>query len=358
MPKKSTRNLYEVTCRVEGKKYHFYGKTLHEAEAKRQAFKERAARIPLSLDGYTLGESVAASLETIQNDVAPQTYSSYRYELEKYIVNAQIGATALIDLTPMMFRSYWQLLLEQGLSPRTVGYIHTVTSTALKQAVLDGAIMTNPLLAVKRPRMPRSEAKALDHAQIDALLSVVDDEMFLRLIRTALATGMRRGELQGLMWKDVDFKAGTLSVSQSIVKEDGKEVVSKALKTKSSRRTITIDQKTLQVLRVQHTYCQRLRMQHGWPALCFVFPREDGAPLRQNTISKKFSQYCRQAGLEGFTFHSLRHTHATELVKAGIHFKIIQARLGHSSFMVTMDTYSHVSPGEDKSAAEAIERIL
>lgn len=89
-----------------------------------------------------------------------------------------------------------------------------------------------------------------------------------------------------------------------------------------------------------------------------MFPRENGAPLRQNTISQKFSQYCKQAGLEGFTFHSLRHTHATGLVKTGIHFKIIQARLGHFSFMITMDTYSHVSPGEDKAVTETIERIL
>lgn len=358
MPKKASRNLYEVTCRVNGKKYHFYGKTRHEAESKRKTFKDRAEQAPLSLAGYTLCEWVGAWLETVKDDIAPQTYTSYHYEMEKYIVHAQIGAVPLVDLTPMMFRNYWQVLLDKGLSPRTVAYIHTITSAALKQAVFDGAMITNPLLAVKRPRQPRREARAFDPEQIHALEAVVDNEMFLRLIHVALATGMRRGELQGLTWKDVDLSAGTISVNRSVIRKDGKEVISTALKTKSSRRTISIDEKTVAVLHAQHAYCQRLMLQNQWEELCYVFPREDGSPLRQNYISKRFSQYCRAAGLEGFTFHSLRHTHATELVKAGIHFKIIQARLGHSSFLVTMDTYSHVSPGEDRPAADVMAKIL
>lgn len=358
MPKKASRNLYEVTCRVNGKKYHFYGKTLHEAESKRKTFKERSERAPLSLAGYTLCEWVTAWLEAVKADIAPQTYTSYHYELDKYIANAQIGAVPLMDLTPIMFRNYWQTLLDRGLSPRTVSYIHTITSAALKQAVFDGALISNPLLAVKRPRQPRREAKALNPGQIHALEAVVDNEMFLRLIHVALATGMRRGELQGLTWKDVDLTAGTVSVNQSVIRKDDREVISTALKTKSSRRTISIDARTVAVLYAQHAYCQRLMLQNQWNELRYVFPREDGSPLKQNYISKRFSQYCHSARLEGFTFHSLRHTHATALVKAGIHFKIIQARLGHSSFLVTMDTYSHVSPGEDRPAADVMAKFL
>ncbi len=358
MPKMKHRDLYEVTCTVEGKRYHFFAKSKGEAIAKRDAFKDRVKKAPLSLSGYSLAEWVSAWLVAIKNDVSPQTYTSYTLEMRKHIINAPIGNIRLSDLTPIMFRNYWQKLLDDGLSPRTVSYIHTIIGSSLKQAVLDGALIANPLAAVKRPRQIRKQAVALDPDQIAALMNAIDDPVFHRLVHVTLATGLRRGELQGLTWDDIDFQKSRLSVNQSVIKDNGREVVSTALKTKSSRRTITIDKKTLEVLREQRAYCQSLMLRYRLPEIHFVFPREDGNPIRQNTISKKFTQYCRAAGIEGVTFHSLRHTHATELVKAGIHFKIIQARLGHSSFAITMDTYSHISPGEDEKAAEAIQKIL
>ncbi len=358
MPKMKNRDLYEVTCKVDGKRYHFYGRSKNEAIRKRDDFKERAKRAPLSLEGYTLAEWVAAWIIAIKNDVSPQTYSSYLMEMRKYIVSALIGTVKLSDLTPLMFRNYWQELIDGGLSPRTVSYIHTITSSALKQAVMDGALITNPLLAVKRPRQERRQAVALEPEEIERLREVITDAVYKRLIHVALATGLRRGEIQALTWDDIDFKEARLSVNQSVIRENGHEVVSTALKTKSSRRTITIDEKTIAVLQTQRAYCQSLMLQNRWPGIHFVFPREDGSPMRQNTLSKKFSQYAKEAGIENATFHSLRHTHATELVKAGIHFKIIQTRLGHSSFAITMDTYSHIAPGEDMAAAEAIEKIL
>ncbi len=358
MPKMKHRDLYEVTCTVEGKRYHFFGKSKNEAINKRNAFKEQVAHAPLSLAGYTLAEWVAAWLITIKDEVAPQTYSSYLMEMRKYIIAAAIGNIKLVDLTPMTFRAYWQRLLDNGLSPRTVSYIHTITSSALKQAVIDGALAGNPLQSVKRPRQVRHQVVALDHAQIVRLMDTITDAVFKRLVHVALATGLRRGELQALTWDAVDFEAGRLSVTQSVIRQDGCEVVSSALKTKSSRRTITIDAKTMAILRTQRAYCQSLMFKNRWQGIHFVFPRNDGTPMRQNTISKRFNQYCKAAGIEGVTFHSLRHTHATELVKAGIHFKIIQSRLGHSSFAITMDTYSHIAPGEDREAAEVIKNVL
>lgn len=358
MPKMKRRDLYETTCTVDGKRYHFFGKSKSEAVAKRNAFKERAEKAPLSLSGYTLAEWVSAWLVSVKNEVSPQTYSSYTLTMRKHIINALIGGVELSDLTPLMFRNYWQSLLDGGLSPRTVSYIHTVTGAALKQAVLDGALVTNPLSAVKRPRQIRKQIVALDHAQIAALMNVIDDPVFRHIVHITLATGLRRGELQGLTWDDIDFKSCRLSVNQSVIRADGREIVSTALKTKSSRRTITLDADTMEILRAQHAHCQALMLRFRWPEIHFVFPRDDGGPMRQNTISKKFSKYCAAAGIANATFHSLRHTHATELVKAGIHFKIIQARLGHSSFAITMDTYSHIAPGEDEAAAEAIRKIL
>ena len=196
--------------------------------------------------------------------------------------------------------------------------------------------------------------------QVHLLLSSIDDEMYGRLVRVALATGMRRGELQGLSWANVDFRRRTISVNQSVIRNDGHEVISPNLKTASSRRTITIDEGTVGVLRRQKAYCDEMKLRNGWRASTLVFPRDGKTerPLTQNYVSKKFSIYCHRIGLAGFTFHSLRHTHATMLVAAGVHFKIIQHRLGRSSFAVTMDTYSHVTPEMDREAADAISGII
>lgn len=196
--------------------------------------------------------------------------------------------------------------------------------------------------------------------QVHLLLSSIDDEMYGRLVRVALATGMRRGELQGLSWANVDFRRRTISVNQSVIRKDGHEVISPNLKTASSRRTITIDEGTVGVLRRQKAYCDEMKLRNGWRASALVFPRDGKTerPPTQNYVSKKFSIYCRRIGLVGFTFHSLRHTHATMLVATGVHFKIIQQRLGHSSFAVTMGTYSHVTPEMDQEAADAISGII
>lgn len=196
--------------------------------------------------------------------------------------------------------------------------------------------------------------------QVHLLLSSIDDEMYGRLVRVALATGMRRRELQGLSWANVDFRRRTISVNQSVIRNDGHEVISPNLKTASSRRTITIDEGTVGVLRRQKAYCDEMKLRNGWRASTLVFPRDGKTerPLTQNYVSKKFSIYCRRIGLTGFTFYNLRHTHATMLVAAGVHFKIIQHRLGHSSFAVIMDTYSHVTPEMDQEAAAAISEII
>lgn len=213
---------------------------------------------------------------------------------------------------------------------------------------------------MKRPRIERTPVSALNKDQVHLLLSSIDDEMYGRLVRVALATSMRRGKLQGLSWANVDFRRRTISVNQSVIRNDSHEVISPNLKTASSRRTITIDEGTAEVLCLQKAYCEKMRLKNGWRASTLVFPRDGKTerPLTQNYVSKKFSIYCHRIGLSEFTFHSLRHTHATMLVAAGVHFKIIQHRLGHSSFAVTMDTYSHVTPEMDREAADAISGII
>ena len=126
MPKRKNSNLYEVTAQVDGKRRHFYGRTKTEAMAKRKAYVEAMAKAPLSV-------------EEIKRDVSPQTYTSYKLTLRKHIARAQIGQIILTQLTPSLFRSCWQQLLDAGFATRTVVYVHTLTREVLKLAVEDGA---------------------------------------------------------------------------------------------------------------------------------------------------------------------------------------------------------------------------
>ncbi len=126
MPKRKNSNLYEVTAQVDGKRRHFYGRTKTEAMAKRKAYVEAMEKAPLSV-------------EEIKRDVSPQTYTSYKLTLRKHIARAQIGQIILTQLTPSLFRSCWQQLLDAGFATRTVVYVHTLTREVLKLAVEDGA---------------------------------------------------------------------------------------------------------------------------------------------------------------------------------------------------------------------------
>lgn len=360
MPRKNRSDgRYEMTVRIEGKKYHFYGNTKREAQIKRDAFIELMDKCPLVEKKIHLNEWCEAWLETIKRDISPQTLSSYSYLLRKHIISAPIGNLLLVDLTPAQFRIYWQQLLDKGLSARTVSYVHTITSEALKQAAMDGAIKYNPLINVRRPKQVRKPVQALTETQARELLEAINDPVFARIIRLALATGMRRGEILGLSWKDVDLDRQTISINQSVIRKDGKEVISTDLKNASSRRTISIDSATVEALREQRIYDINLKVRSaGFSDLDLVFCRKDGSPLRQNSISLQTKKLFDKQKLEGYTFHSLRHTHATLLIKNGVNFKIVQYRLGHSTFQQTMDTYSHVTPDMEHGVLKTLEKII
>lgn len=162
--KRKTRKdgRYEVTARVNGKKMHFYGATKREAQEKRDDYIATVKRCPLLPKEIRLGEWCTAWLESIKPNVTESTVRSYGDVISRLIQRAPIGSVLLQDLTPTMFRTYWQKLLDDGYSSRSVIYCHTVVSAALKQAVMDGALLTNPLLAVRRPKLNKKRNQSDD----------------------------------------------------------------------------------------------------------------------------------------------------------------------------------------------------
>ena len=192
------------------------------------------------------------------------------------------------------------------------------------------------------------------------VLQAAKDTPYYPCIFTAVYTGLRRSELLGLRWYDIDLDLATLSVVQTLHQlKNGTYVFGKP-KTKGSRRMIALSPSLAILLREHKAKQQFDRMLLGKPLSLtdLVFSHPDGSPLRPNTVSRAFERLARPLGFQGIRFHDLRHAHATLMLRQGVHPKIVSERLGHSSVAITLDIYSHVLPGLQESAARRFEESL
>jgi integrase len=218
---------------------------------------------------------------------------------------------------------------------------------------MDGLIPRNVADAVKAPQAHRKEVKPLIPAEVAALLSAAAGDRLEALYVTAVHTGLRRSELLGLKWTDIDLDAGTLSVQRSLDK-DGTFNLPKRNK---SRRTVKLTGQAAEALKGHRARQneERLRLGSLWEDPNLVFPNQAGKPMNaDNLYHRGFKPLLEKAGLSGFTFHSLRHTCATLLLSKNINPKIVSEMLGHSAISQTMDTYSHVMPGMTNVASDPL----
>jgi integrase len=172
-------------------------------------------------------------------------------------------------------------------------------------------------------------------------------------------TGMRRGEVLGLKWEDIDFEAGRLSVRRSLIPLGGEVIVSEP-KTARGRRSIALDAETVEVLKTQAA--SQLAEQREWGEACtdsgYICTKEDGTPYHPEVVSRYFRQAVKEAKLPTIRPHDLRHTHATLALRAGIHPKVVSERLGHATVSITLDTYSHAIPAMQEEAAVLIAGLV
>ena len=248
-----------------------------------------------------------------------------------------------------------------GLAERTVLHHHRVLSAALRRAVRLQLIYRNPAEAADTPRPPKiRDMNVLNLNESAHLLNAIQHRRLYIIVFLALSTGMRRSEILGLRWRDVDLDGGFLRVTQTL--QQTKDGVSfQPPKTDSSRRKIALPGVAVEALRRHKITQSEERLAaglgaHGSDSL--VTCKLSGAPLQPRHVSKEFSRTLRQAGMKQIRFHDLRHTHATHLLESGVHPKVAQERLGHSTIAVTMDIYSHVSAGMQEEAAAKIDASL
>jgi|SRR5215218_584548 len=336
----------------DGKRRYVSGKTKTEArEALAAARAAAAGGVVLDAGKVT----VADYLDRWLSDCLRPLVESSKMEHSTYVryagivknhISPTIGRKKLRNLSRAEVRALYSAK-GKDLAPRSVDYIHLTLRKALNQAMRDDLIPRS-VAAGERPRSSRTqeEIKALSSEQVRALLAAARGTRNEALYVVAVHTGLRQGELLGLKWPDVDLAGRRLSVRRALkITDHGLDFGPP--KNNASRRSVPLSKTAMTALRAHRTRQneERLRLGDLWQNQDLVFPNRVGKPLDHgNLYYREYKPLLQRAGLgdEGFTFHSLRHTFATELFNQRKRPKIIQSLLGHSSITQTMDTYSHL----------------
>jgi integrase len=304
-------------------------------------------------------------LPVMELNLRPTTWTTYQGPLNAYVIPT-LGAVELQRLTPGHLSVLYRELLTSGrrhrpggLAPKTVRNVHVLLHRVLKDAVRWGYVVRNVADAADPPKVKPAELQVWSPGQLRAFLAHVQGDRQYAAWLLAATTGMRRGELLGLRWVDVDLDAARIAVRQPRVVADHAVHVSEP-KTARSRRSIALDPVTVAALR-QHQARQAADRAAVGPAYVdsgLVFTHPDGSPIHPQRFSDWFRQHIRAAGLPAIRLHDLRHSYATAALAAGIPAKVVSERLGHATIAITMDTYSHVLPGLDERAATTVARLI
>jgi len=295
--------------------------------------------------------------EYVESNLSPSTVKGYQYIIDTHI-SKTLGKLTLKNVRPENLQSYYADKLKAGLSATSVRHHHTLLHTAFKHAVQWGLMPRNPADAVKAPRSRKPEMHTLSESEVETVLQHATVQYY-PLFYLGLFTGLRQGELLALRWSDIDLLGAEMSVSRSVVPLKGGGYVIKDTKTAKSRRTVALSPSTCQVLRehMEKQMSNYSRLGLTFDNNTLLFCHTDNSPLKANSVSGAWRTLMKRLAIKNIRFHDMRHTMATTMLRAGVHPKIVQERLGHSSIVITLDTYSHVAPGLQHAAANKLDDI-
>ena len=307
-------------------------------------------------------------LPTKRSQLRASTFASYRNNVDIHI-RPRIGHIPLQKLQPEDLDAFYAQLLVDGrrngagggLAPKTVRIIHGIIRKALADAHRKGTVDRNVADLADPPKVRAGGSKQMSvwsAEELRAFLADIEDTEWYAPIYVAANTGMRRGEVLGLYWRNIDLDARRLVVDQQLLSV-GYEAGIADVKTTNSRRTVDLDARTVSVLRVWRRRQLEQQLSTGQRGDGdFVFTRPGGEPIHPDFFSQSWERLVRDSGLRRIRLHDLRHTHASILLKAGVPVKVVSERLGHSSPAFTMTVYQHVLPGMQADAAAAFSAAV
>jgi integrase len=314
----------------------------------------------------TVSEFLDKWIEHIRTRVGARTLERYSSLIEHWI-RPELGALPLAKLQPLHVQQLYSRALEGprrdgrpgGLKPQSVLHIHRVLSEALKMAVRWQLAARNVCEAVEPPSVRQPEIPAIDEMQGALLLDAARGTRLYIPILLALTCGLRRGEILALRWSDVDWINGLLWVRRSVEQTRAGASI-KEPKSPRSRRSVALPPVVVEALRGHRARQNEIRDALGsdYQENDLICPRDDGSLWPPQAFTSAYRDLLRRRGLPGPNFHALRHSHASQLIRAGLDIKLVSARLGHSKSGFTLETYGHLLPGQDHEAARRIDKAL
>ena len=300
----------------------------------------------------------------------PKTYYGYKEIIEKYIIPA-LGYAWLDEIRPYHIVEYENSLRKDGvrkdgkkggLSDKTIQQHHFILSSIFRTAVEWERIKENPVSKVKAPKVKKKEIPAYDEEQVAAMLAALQKEplKYQVMIHLALVTGLRRGELMGLEWSDIDFEKGVIDVSRTSQYTPDEGIFDEDTKTEKSTRLVALPTETLEILALYAQEQERRAEKLGslWKGSNRLFTTWDGSPMFPTTPTHWFPKFLKRHGLPHMNFHGLRHTSATLLIHSGVNIKAVSSRLGHAEVGTTLNIYTKALRSADRACADTFSNIL
>jgi integrase len=338
---------YTPTGKRRRKKVH--GVTKQQVLDKLKKLPGQQAGEPCKL---TVGEFLTRWLEnTAREKVGPTTYPRYKQVIENQIA-PYIGGLRLAKLSALDVEDFYAEMKRKGVPPASRRQAALVLTNALRHAVRLKMIPSTPTAGVMKPKLGEREMRVYTEDEVKVFLAAARRSRHYALFALAVATGLRRGELLGLHWPDVDFEAGTVTVRRTLVMV-GQEFILKEPKTKASRRTVTVPKFALEAL---HEHRKKM-VARGFADRAVFCNCRGGFVRGYNLLRNSFQPILVRAKLPRIRFHDLRHTHATALLSKGHPIKAVSQRLGHSDVSITLRVYAHVLPADDAKLAGAVQAM-
>jgi integrase len=360
--------VYEGLDPVTGKER----RGLYPAGTTREEAEQLATRLAAELNGrndkvrsLTFGAYLTRQwLPGKRINLAQSTWDGYRRKIDRHVLPA-IGHLRMRRLRAHHLEALYDRMLHptdgrRALAPKTVLEVHLIIRGALEDAVKRGLLGRNVALIAHAPKLkaiPKVEPQAWTAQQLQAFLQATAGHRLFPAFWLLASTGMRRSELLGLRWDDVDFKKARVSINRGLVAV-AYEVRESRGKTPNSRRAIDLDPTTIKVLKAWRDWQRAEQEAAGVESEDWVFTNTDGKPVHPHSISQTFERIANRAGVPRIRLHDIRHTHGTLLIKAGVPVKVVSERLGHGNPAFTIDTYQHVLPGMQAEAARTYEQLI
>jgi integrase len=352
--------LWCAQVSLEGRRLTKYGRTPTECRA---WIKEILGKIESGLTYrgtlVTLEQFAETWLDGKELSQRNHTIVQYRQIVHQYIL-PYLGRIRLQDIQPVHVKKLYMKKREEGCGARTVELIHTILKCILRQAVKEGILGRNPVNAVARPKVEKTERQILTEEQARRLVIASATARNGVLYYLALITGMREGELLGLKWSDVDWDKGSLFVQRQLQRIAGQGRVLVPPKTRAGRRQIKLGLESLDRLANHRDELELLRAATGnrWEENGLIFPNTLGKPMDCTHMIVEFKCFLKENSLPAIRFHDLRHTSISLLLNNGASVNTVQQRAGHSKASITTDTYGHSMAHSQDEAAQLIEELI